>query len=358
MRVGIAGAGAIAMGYAALLLGRGHEASVWSPSGKRTVDLLDGQPLRVSGAIEGEFRPQVCQSASDLALADVIVLALPAYGQRLVIDALVPYLEARHTVIISGHLSFSALYLSKRMSEKESQIPIVAWNTTAVTCKSQSFTELRVGTIRKMVSMAVLPVALAGRGFDVCVSLFGDKFELQDDLLTITLSNLNPQSHLAIALCNLTRLERGEVWGQRENITPSVGRFIEALDQERLALAAAFGKRVATVFDHYRNTLALIGESVAQICAQQVERGADIAGPKTINTRYVLEDVPFGIVPLLYLAEVTDIDIPLHRSGMAIISACYGRDFMTENDLLPDIAIADLIGVLATCEADSPRPRA
>lgn len=346
MRVGIAGAGAIAMGYAALLLKRRHEASVWSPSGKRTADLLGGEPLKVSGAIEGEFRPEVCQSANELALADVIVLALPAYGQRLVIDALVPHLEARHTVIMSGHLSFAALYLSKRLAERGLQIPIVVWNTTALTCKAQSFTEVRIGALRKMVSIAVLPVEVSSRALDVCADLFGERFTLRDDLLTVTLSNLNPQSHLAIALCNLTRMERAEAWRQRENITETVGRFIEALDRERLALANAFGKKVTTVFDHYRNSLGLTGVSIAEMSAQQVEQGADVAGPNTIDSRYVLEDVPFGLVPLLYLAEMTGVDMPLHRGGVAILSACYGRDFSADNDLLPSIAAADFSQML------------
>lgn len=206
--------------------------------------------------------------------------------------------------------------------------------------------------------MAVLPVAMAGDCVDICVLLFGEIFALQDDLLTITLSNLNPQSHLAIALCNLTRLERGEAWGQRANVTPTVGRFIEALDRERLALAAACGKTVATVFDHYRTSFGLNGASVAEMSSQQVERGADVAGPKTIDSRYVLEDVPFGLVPLLYIAEMTDTDIPLHRSGVAILSACYGRDFMTENDLLPAIAVAHISQIWAAHAANSPRPRA
>ncbi|NTE89362.1 NAD/NADP octopine/nopaline dehydrogenase family protein [Agrobacterium rubi] len=343
MHVGIAGAGAIAMGYTALLISRGHKASVWSPSGASTANLRGGQPLKVSGAIEGEFLPGVCQNAKELALADVIVLALPAYGQRFVIDALVLHLEARHTVIISGHLSFAALYLCKRLAERGLQIPIAAWSTTALTCKAQSHNEVRVGALRKNVKVAVVPVAMAQRGVDICVNLFGENFTLQDDILTITLSNLNPQSHLAIALCNLTRLERGEVWAQRENITPTVGRFIEALDLERLSLAAAFGKTVGTVLDHYRTSFGLTGQSVFEISAQQVRRGIDVAGPKTIDSRYVLEDVPFGLVPLLYLADNIGIDMPLHRGGVVILSSCYGRNFIAENDFLSEIDAADLI---------------
>lgn len=342
MNVGIAGAGAIAMGYAALLLSMGHKAGVWSPSGVRTVELLAGKPLKVTGAIEGECHPGVCRTAEELASADVIVLALPAYGQRFVIDALVPHLEARHTVIISGHLSFAALYLARRLAERGTEIPIVSWNTTALTCKASSFTEIRIGALRKMVSVAVLPAIKAKQALDTCVSLFGERFKVQDDLLTITLSNLNPQSHLAIALCNLTRMERGEAWGQRENMTPTVGRFIEALDRERLALAGSLGRTVGTVFDHYRTSFGLSGETVAEMSVQQVDRGVDVAGPKTVESRYILEDLPFGLVPLLCLAESVGVEMPLHRGGVDILSACYGLNFAEENDLLPYIEIKEI----------------
>nr|UVY99554.1 LecE [Agrobacterium fabrum] len=55
MRVGIAGAGAIAMGYAAFLDKQGHSASVWSPSGRGTAELTKGTPLSIAGAIEGRI---------------------------------------------------------------------------------------------------------------------------------------------------------------------------------------------------------------------------------------------------------------------------------------------------------------
>ena len=44
MRVAILGAGAIGFGGAAFLSERGHEPILWSPSGKRTVELAAGAP--------------------------------------------------------------------------------------------------------------------------------------------------------------------------------------------------------------------------------------------------------------------------------------------------------------------------
>ena len=337
MRVGIAGAGAIAMGYAAFLDKQGHTASVWSPSGRGTTELTKGTPLTITGAITGEFRPDVCVSAEQLAENDVVVLALPAYGHRSVLEALIPFIHENHTVIISGHLSLAALFLAKRLSERGIEIPIVAWSTTVLTSKQRGVDTFNIGTIRSKVDMATIPVRLADAGLATCTTLFGDRFNLKDDVLTIALSNLNPQNHLAVALCNLTRIERGETWGQNTNLTSAVGNLIEALDRERVAIASAFGKDVRTVFDHYRLTHNVTGESVGEAAAAVSARGNDPMGPKNLDTRYILEDVPYGLTPTLLLAELAGVDTPLHRSGVNIINACYARDLGQGNDLFSEI---------------------
>lgn len=345
MKVSIAGAGAIAMGYAAFLLQRGHEVSVWSPSGERTKALVEGAPLIVSGAITGEFHPRVCREAMELAESDVIVLALPAYGHRFVLDSLAPHLEERHTVIISAHLSFSALYLSKKMAERGIVIPIVAFNTTVLTSKAQSPTEIKIGAIRGKVDIAAVPSSFGASSQKTCVELFGDRFAIKDDITTILLSNTNPESHLATALCNLTRIERGESWGQRTNVTPAVGRLVQALDRERLSIAAAIGKQVPSILDHYAKSFGISAESVAEASAILVEQGKDPAGPKDISTRYVLEDVPFGLIPVIMLAELANVEAPLHKSGVEILNACYGKNFAGDNDLLSELDLGNLQGL-------------
>ena len=80
----------------------------------------------------------------------------------------------------------------------------------------------------------------------LCSELFGDRFVPREDLIAVSLSNVNPQNHLGMALCNFTRIEKAEAWANWSGLTPAVGRLIEALDAERLAVAAAFGASVRT----------------------------------------------------------------------------------------------------------------
>ena len=58
-----------------------------------------------------------------------------------------------------------------------------------------------------------------------------------------------------------------------------------------------------------------------------IERGDGTLGPTDLDTRYVLEDVPFGLVPTERLGRLVGAPAVLHESGINLLSAIYGRDF-------------------------------
>mgnify|MGYP003583487773 CR=1 FL=1 len=343
MRVGILGAGAVAFGTAAFLAEKGHEPLIWSPSGERTVRFSGGAPLLASGAIVGRFDVAVadtCRQAVED--ADVVLVALPGYAHRATLEAAAPCIRSGQPLIISSHMSFGALYVSGLLRERGVQAPVIAWGTTLLTAVQPSLTEVQVVSVRARIDIATLPEASLDDALRVCMALFGDRFVPRDGLLAIALSNLNPQNHLAIALLNLTRMERGESWRQSENVTPAVGRFIEALDAERLAIARACGVAVKTVREHFSQSFHVPQDSVFAMNQQMHRQGNATLGPKTADSRYVTEDVPFGLVATVQLARLCGVPAPLHEAGVAVLCVAYGRDFVRENDLLRAIGFEAL----------------
>jgi opine dehydrogenase len=241
-------------------------------------------------------------------------------------------------------MSFSLLYLLQRRADYGPPPMVIAWGTTVVTGRQTGPAEVTVANIRAKVDMTALPATAGPEAKALCTALFGDRFVSRDGLAAIALSNLNPQNHLAIALCNITRMEKGEHWLQYDNITGAVGRLLEALDRERLAVAAAYGVAVKTLLEHFRLSFAAEGDTMAAQASSLAARGADVVAPKTLDSRYVTEDVPFGLWPTVRLAEVAGVPVPLHVAGVDMMSALYGRDFAAENDILP--ALTDLPATL------------
>ena len=68
----------------------------------------------------------------------------------------------------------------------------------------------------------------------------------------------------------------------------------------------------------------------------------ELLGPKTLDTRFITEDVPFGLVPLELLGAVTGVPLPLHQAGIALFDAICCRDFRGENDILPALQLDSL----------------
>ncbi|WGF90329.1 NAD/NADP octopine/nopaline dehydrogenase family protein [Marinivivus vitaminiproducens] len=345
MNVAIIGAGAIGCGAAAHLCEHGHEPVLLSISGASTQALTGGAPLAATGAIEGSFRPRIGTDWSDaIAAAEVVMVALPGNGHKQVFDRAAPHLRSGQTVIISGHLSLGALYLRRLTQARDVDVTIVAWGTTVTTGRKRGPSHVHVANIRKRVDMAAVPSSAGEDSLALCRDLFGDRFLLHDDLLTIAVSNLNPQNHMGIALCNLTRMEKGEAWGQNANLTDAVGRLLEALDRERLAIAHALGVRVRTITEHYNLSFGAPVGPVGEMARFLAEKGDTTTGPTTLDTRYVLEDVPFGLVATAWLGRLTGAPAKLHEAGISIFSALYARDLAADNDLLPALRL-DAIGV-------------
>ena len=81
--------------------------------------------------------------------------------------------------------------------------------------------------------------------------------------------------------------------------------------------------------------------TVSEMNQQMHHLGRDVLGPSSLDTRYVSEDVPFGLVLTVLLGRLVGKPATLHESGIAILSAMYGIDFMNQNDLLLSLGVMD-----------------
>ncbi len=333
LRVGIAGAGSISLGTAAFLSKNGHIPTIWSPSGKGTKGLK--QDIIVKGVLDFKFDCKIAESAKDLINNnEIIIIAIPGYGHKVVMDEISLYIQEHQHIIISSHLSLGAIYLSELLNKKNIKIPITAWGSTIVTGRRIKENVVKINTIRESIDLCTVPECYSDFALDFCQKLFGKRFKIRDGLLAISLSNLNPQNHLGIALGNITRMENGEVWSQGKNVTPKIGSLLEKLDLERLMIAKELGVRVKTIFDHFHLSFHIPKASIYEMNQNMHKKGNGGIGPNTAESRYVIEDIPYGVQFTIFLGRLVNKPAFLHESGLAIFSAMYSRNFAKENELL------------------------
>ncbi|HEY2417432.1 MAG TPA: 2-dehydropantoate 2-reductase N-terminal domain-containing protein, partial [Steroidobacteraceae bacterium] len=186
-RVAILGAGGIACGAAAMLCERDHEVVLWSPSGRGTQAFANGAPLQAEGKLTGSYQPIIAEDcAAAVRNADAVLMAVPGYGHRAVLDAVAAHLRPGQPVIISSHMSFSALYLARLLAASGVRLPIAAWGTTVTTGRRLPGPAVRVSNIRDKVDIAALPVSESAAMETLCRTLFGDRFVPRDDLIAVS----------------------------------------------------------------------------------------------------------------------------------------------------------------------------
>ncbi|MBR0673931.1 NAD/NADP octopine/nopaline dehydrogenase family protein, partial [Neoroseomonas soli] len=223
--------------------------------------------------------------------------------------------------------------------------------TTPVTARRLAPDRVRVAAIRAEVEMGAAPGLAAPDLAAIAEALFGNRWPTVPDALAAALINTNPIAHAALALANVTRIEKQEVWGQYGLMTEAVCRLMESLAAERDALAARFGHRPPSLaWSFHRTNGVPLGPLHEMTLAIENGRGV-IAGPTDMATRYVTEDVPYGLAFYLALAAAVGEPMPVTAATVTVLETLWGRP-LRENPLLEGLDLSDLAGALMGTGSD------
>lgn len=344
LRLTVLGAGAVGPGAAALAASRGHAVTLWSPSGAGTAGLAG--VLQAEGVLEGPFSVRVAGGLADaLAGAEAVLLAVPAYAFADLLPRIAAALPADVPLLIAPAASLAPLVLEGL--RRGPRAPVAGLATTPLGGRRLAPDRVRVAMIRSKLEIAALPAAAAPEMAALAEALFGNRYLPAPDVLQVALINANPIIHAALALTNLTRIEQREAWPQYGMMTEGACRLMERLDAERDALARAHGLTIPGIATalHRANQvpvgpLAEMGRVIA------AGRGA-VLGPVELTSRYITEDVPYGLSFYLALAAARGVAMPVTQAVVTALEACCGADF-THNPLLAGIDWAGLPAALVS----------
>ena len=342
MRVAILGAGAIGPACAALAVSRGHAASLWSPSGAGTRGL--GSALHAEGMLDGAFPVSVATTLEQaFADADVALLTVPAYALPDLLPRIAAAIPKSLPLLIAPAASLAPLAFARLRGPGAA---VGAMATTPVTGRRTAPDRVRIAAIRAEAEMGAVPAAAAPQMAALAEDLFGNRWPIVADALAAAFINTNPIAHAALALGNVTRIEKQESWGQYGLMTPAVCRLMEALGAERDALAARFGHRPPSMAEALHRTNGDPRGPLHEMTAA-IERGRGfIAGPIDMATRYVTEDVPYGLAFYLAIAGAIGQPMPVTEGTVAVLETLWGQG-LRENPLLAGLDLAALPAALA-----------
>src|SRR5699024_4255316 len=139
------------------------------------------------------------------------------------------------------------------------------------------------------------------------------------DVLATGLANVNMVLHPPGAILSASWVEarHGDYTFYVEGMTPGVARVMQQLDQERLAVARAFGHQLPILIEEMRALGTVEADASGDDYAKAVASGEAnrlIRGPDSFEHRYYIEDFNYGLTPFLCLAEIAGVATPIAKS--------------------------------------------
>jgi opine dehydrogenase len=337
-RVVVMGAGPGGIAAAAALARRGYHAALYNRSRDRVAALMERGGVDIEGDYGEEFVPiSVLTTDIEEAMQDaqLILIAVPAYGQRHMVEAALPYLEPGQIILL---LTGSAGSLEMALLLREAGIDLDEILLGETVTLPQSARMVGDAKIRIKLPSTIRTAAFPGRNTERLIDTVGDALKLlpKPNVLDPGLNNPNFLIHPGPMLLNYAAIERadGYLSLMNEGMTPGVLRVLDAVDEEKMALQQALGLDVVPIDDLYRETGS--GPHVYRV------QGEPFGLRDRIWARYITEDVPYGTVLYSSLGSLLGVPTPVSDGINHVTSAADATDYWAEGRTVEKLGIAGM----------------
>jgi len=323
----------------------GFPVSLWDVDPQRVEDLRKTNRMVVSGAVTGECDiPLVTGNIGEAVEgADIIMVVIPAVYQRSTVKAMAPFLKDGQTIVLNPGATGGALEARATLEEVgcRANVLVAETDTLLYACRSPKPGEAIIGGVKEGLSVAALPAKDSQRVANLLNQAF-PQFKPVSSVLITSLNNANAMMHPAPTILNSGRIECKECFDYYfQGVTPALARVIETMDVERLAIGKALGVEVPSIHDFYRTSYSAFGKNLYEQL-QRVKAYEGIKGPTSLNTRYIFEDLPTGLVPLSALGAAIGVPTPTMNAVVELGNILLERNFWVEGRSLEKLGLAGL----------------
>ena len=337
MRVAVLGAGNGGLASAFDFAQHGHDVALYAPRefGANAVAVDEAGGIAATGDLEGfaPMRYAGSDAAEALSGAELVLLVGPAYSTEPLAALAGPHLPDGAAVLICPGSCAGAIAF-KRAVGLELDDERYTVGETSTLPYAVRVTEPGVINVFLKLTAGLYLGGLPRSGTDRLLGLIGDVWpavEKADSVFQTTLQNGNPVIHPAITLLNAGLLERtgGGFLFYEEGVTEGVGRLIEAVDNERMAIAGALG--VTLLSDPELGvTQGYMREANYSTGYSTAPGFLGLGAQGELDHRYLTEDVGYSLIFLTALAARLGVPTPVMDALITITSIVLARDLRGE----------------------------
>lgn len=330
----VIGAGHGGLALAGYLAAQGVQVSLWnrSPAPLAAVEAQGGIRLRMPGQEQElmvEPRRISCQMQDVVRGAEAILVALPATAHRDVARRMAPYLRDGQGILLLPGRTGGALEFVQELADAGCTAQVLVGEAQTFPFASRTLGPglAAILGVKRELRAAALPALRTPE----LIHLFRPLLPMltpAPSVLHTSLENMGAMLHPVISLLNAGRIESPQDFlFYAEGVTQSVARTLAAVDAERMAVAAAFDVRVRSLQEWlasaYGDTAVDLQTAVSRNPAY-----ATLTAPRTLDHRYLWEDVPTGLVPLTALGLAAGVATEVMGGLARLAGGLHGQNYL------------------------------
>ena len=297
----VIGAGCGGQAVAGYLASIGFDVTLYNRSSDRI------KPFQVRGYIDLEEtvngRGKLSYIGTDISKAladrDIIMIVITADGHKEIAKKIAPYLRDGQIIILNPGRTCGALEVEHtlRQSGCNADAIVAEANTLMYLARVTTPGVVTINGIKKEVSISALRAKDTEHVIDKIHSTF-PQFVAATSFLETSFGNIGAIFHPTITLLNKDRILSKESFDfYTEGVTRKVADFMEQVDNEAQNVARALGTRALSVTGWLNSRYHLqLSDIYTMIRSNPTYQG--IKAPTTLNSRYLWEDIPTGLVPI------------------------------------------------------------
>jgi opine dehydrogenase len=273
--------------------------------------------------------------------AEYIMMVMPATGHERFFSAIMSYLKNGQTVV-TWPGNYAALLFANMLRKEgiSGKVTLAESHTLPWGCRLEAPGRVRIFVEAWRLLLAAFPAERTEKVVDELKGIY--PVVAAENVLATSLNNLNPIVHPAGTILNAAWIDTlGKEFGlYKYGTTLSVARVIEAVYKEVKMTAEAVGAKMLEYPEESFLSRETIMGYYFKAPFDREGRVANISGPSSMKGRYITEDIPYGLVPVVLLARKFGIATPTIDAVIYLASVINQTDYLKKGRTLEELGIA------------------
>jgi len=332
LKFAVLGAGHGGKAIAAHLAIKGFSVNLYNRTLSRIQPIKKMRGIELEGEVKGFGKLNIVTNNIEKAIkgVDVIMVVVPADAHNYIAKICAPFLDEKQVVVLNPGRTCGAMEFLNviRHEGNNKDVTVSEAQTFIYASRGMGPATAKIFRIKQAIPIAAIPSKKTGMVVRKLNNAFPEFIPAASAIET-SFNNMGAVFHPSITILNLSRIEStmGNFQFYIEGVTQTVARILEAVDEERVKVSRKLKcAKIYTAIEWLSMAYNVVEDNLFDAIHSNPGY-VGIMAPRTINVRYITEDVPMSLVPISEFGKALGVETKVIDSLIDIANAIFKKDF-------------------------------